>query len=58
MANLLVPTETSLPFIKKLLGNNENSRSFEYLKGILFAKKDQEQRQKLFYRTEIKEKKE
>lgn len=57
MANLLVPNEISIPFIKQLIGNNENSRSFEYLKGILLAKKDQEQRQKIFYRTEIKEKK-
>ena len=58
MANLLTPSEVAIPFIKSLLGKNENSRSFEYLKTILLEKKDQQERQKIFFRTEIKGKKE
>lgn len=51
MANLLTPNEIAIPIIKKLLGKGENTRSFEYLKTILFEKKDQQERQKIFFRT-------
>jgi hypothetical protein len=57
MSNLSVPTEISLPFIKEILGS-ENQPSFEYLKSIILSKKDVVQRQKIFYKTEIKEKSE
>ena len=42
MANLLTPSEVAIPFLKSLLGKNENSRSFDYLKSILLEKKDQQ----------------
>lgn len=57
MANLLVASDIAIPFIKSLLGKGENSRSFDYLKTILLQKKDIQERQKIFYQTEIKGKK-
>ena len=53
MANLSLPTETSLPFLKNCLKNNESS--YQYLKDILVSKKDREQRQKLILTEKNKE---
>lgn len=57
IANFSVPNEIVLPFIKETIGAAHQS-SYEYLKGIILNKKDVEERQSLFYRKEIKEKKE
>jgi hypothetical protein len=48
IANFSIPNEIILPFIKGVLGNVHQG-SYEYLKGIILAKKDVEERQKLFY---------
>jgi hypothetical protein len=45
MANLSLPTEVALPFLRHELKNNEPS--YHYLKDIVLSKRDREQRQKL-----------
>lgn len=57
IANFSVPNEVILPFIKEAVGSVHQG-SYEYLKSIILLKKDVEERQSLFYRREIKEKKE
>ena len=57
MSNFSIPNEIILPFIKETLGNSHIS-SYEYLKNIILSKKDIEERRSLFYKKEIKEKKE
>ena len=49
MANLCLPTEVTLPFLRNCLKDNE--QSYLYLKDILLSKRDREQRQKLFSRS-------
>lgn len=45
MSSLSVPTEFSIPFIKKLL--DRRLQAFEILKNILYTKQDLELRQRL-----------
>lgn len=58
MSNLLIETEISIPFLKSLFSKDANIKSFEYLRSILLERKDIQERQKIFYRTEVKGKKE
>jgi hypothetical protein len=56
MSFLLIPYDFGISVLKKFVVKIGNPKLFENLKIILNDKKEQQERQKIFYKKEVKEK--